>query len=182
VGGVLVLRAREQLRRDQQRVGYVVAFPRTLTDDQVRSFLQTLIGLAVPRLGIVGRDSAVLEVVGTREGLRHRLYLPKASSRYFVGQLRAAVPGVAVTPIDRGDAALSLVTHARELRLTDPTRALADSDAGAVAKAVLAASTGLMRGEITVWQLTNLGGTPQGRGHRQHLVAPGARARRLDRA
>jgi len=160
VGLVLQLRRADQRRRDHARVVFVVAFPRTVTAEQVTNFLSVLRGLSSPRPGIVGRDSAVLELVATKAAITHRLRLPASAATYFVAQLRAAVPGVTVTKLPRKDAALPPVTAGRELRLSDPTL-LAELDPAAVAQSVLAAASGLRGGDIVVWQVVVTGGTQQ---------------------
>lgn len=159
---VLAARYVDQRARDGRRRVFVVAFPRTVTDEQVEAFLAAFAGLASPRLGLVGRDGAVLEIVGTRGRLTHRLRLPDTSADYFVAQLRAAVRGVTVTELEAEDPdyALPRLTAARELRRTDATRPLSLIDAEAVARTVLSAASGLRRGETVVWQWTVTGGSP----------------------
>lgn len=160
VGSLLLLRHQDQRIRDRRRVVALVEFPRSVTTEQVVAFVAALQGLAAVRTGLLGRDSAALEVVGTYRGITHRLRLPKTSSAYFIGQLRATVPGVTVTPLESDDphTALPRLHEARELRLTDTTRALSVEDASAVSRTVLAACSGLGKGDTIVWQWLVLGG------------------------
>jgi len=156
---LLQLRRADQRRRDTSRDVFLVAFPRTVTAEQVTNFLATLIGLATPRIGFVGRDAAVIEIVATRAGITYRLRLAPNAASYFVAQLRAAVPGIRVSKLSDKDAILPPVSIGRELRLSDPTRPLSDLDPEAVARAVLAAATGLRGADVVVWQVVAAGGT-----------------------
>ena len=96
IGGIFSERYVDQVARDARRRVFIVGFPRTVTQQQVEAFLATLAGLASPRLGLAGRDGAVLEVMGTRGSVTHRLRLPAGAADYFVAQLRAAVHGATV--------------------------------------------------------------------------------------
>lgn len=159
IGGVLQLRRADQRRRDGGRVVLELGFPRSVTADQVENFLATLMGLATPPLGLVGRDAAVLEIVATRTAITHYLRLPRTSSSYFTAQLRAAVPGVTINTLETFSV-LENVTAARELRLSDQSGGFANVDAAAVARAVLAAGSGLRGRDVLVWQIVVAGGTP----------------------
>jgi len=162
IATILSFRYRDQLGRDSRRRVFVVAFPRSVTQEQVEAFFSTFAGLASPRLGLVGRDGAVLEVLGRRASVTHRLRLPATSSDYFVAQLRAALRGVTVTELEDADPKrlLPRLDVARELRRTDATRLLDAADVAAVARTVLAAASDLRRGETAVWQWVITGGSP----------------------
>jgi hypothetical protein len=161
-GLLLEARRRDQVSRDARRRVFEVRFPRTLTTDQVRAFLASLMGLAHPRRELVGRDAAVLEVIGTGRGVQHRLRLPAASASHFVAQLRATVPGVALTEIKEDDKRhdLPILGNARELRLTQFGNPLAISDAENVSRQLIAACLGLRSGDVVVWSWNIVGGTP----------------------
>ena len=90
IGGVLLVRLRDQRAQDV-RVVVSLRFPRELRQEQVLAVVRSIIGLAPAKTGLVGRDSVVLEVVGTRAAITHRLRLPQESSAYLIQ--RAAVPG-----------------------------------------------------------------------------------------
>jgi len=151
VGFLLVVRHVDQRGRDARRRVYVVQFPRTVKAEHVAAFVQALSGLAAPRTGLLGRDTAVGEVVGMRDAIRFRLRLPEGPAGHYVGQLRAAVPGVAVTKLEP-EAASVRVEWAQELRRTDPTGPLSAEDAAAVSRAVIAACGGLASRETVIWQ------------------------------
>ena len=152
---LLVVRHIDQRGRDARRRVYVVRFPRSVKEEHVAALVQALAGLA--GTGLLGRDSAVSEVVGTREAIRFRLRLPEGAARHFVAQLRAAVPGVSVTKLEP-EATPIRVARAQELRRTDPLRPLSVDDAGAVSRAVIAACSGLGSSEVVVWQWVVTGG------------------------
>ncbi len=162
IAGLLAFRHAEQARRDARRRVFLLRFPRSVTVAQVEAFLSTLAGLASPRLGLLGRDGAVFEIVGSAQGIRHRLRLPRASADYFVTQLRATIPGVGIIEPDEADPAghLPHITLARELWRTDARQPLAVTDAAAVARAVLAAAAHVGRDQAAVWQWVVTGGTP----------------------
>ncbi len=73
IGALLLVRHRDQKRRDAGRRVFMVRFPRTVTADQVRAFLASLTGLASPGVELAGRDAAVFEVIGTGRGVSLRL-------------------------------------------------------------------------------------------------------------
>jgi hypothetical protein len=162
VGALLEVRRRDQKRRDARRRVFEVRFPRTLAAEQVRTFLAVLMGLATPGRELAGRDAAVLEVIGNYRGVQHRLRLPAASATYFVGQLRAALPGVALTEIEAGEKGRELPAFrtARELRLRQFGSPLSVPDPASVARQVIASCLGLRSGEVVVWQWSVVGGTP----------------------
>lgn len=155
-------RRRDQAGRDQRRRVFEVRFPRNVTSDQVRTFLAGLVGLASPRRELVGRDAAVLELIGTGRGVRHRLRLPASSATHFIAQLRAAVPGVAIEEIKDTDKTYNLprVGAACELRLTQYGTPLAIPDVASISRQLIAACLSLRSGEVVVWQWVITGGTP----------------------
>ena len=156
VGGVLAARLVDQQRRDGQRVVVTLRFPRNLTDKQTLSVVRAILGLAPATTGLVGRASVALEVVGTTGGITHRLRLPAEASAYLIAQLRAAVPGLAVDEIENFKPERRLTGLELRRRLSEAD--LATSDVAATARTILAATTGLHRGEAVVWQLVVGGG------------------------
>jgi hypothetical protein len=156
IGGVLAVRLADQRRRDGQRVVVTLRFPRNLTDKQTLAVLRAILGLAPATTGLVGRDSVALEVVGTAGGISHRLRLPAKASAYLIAQLRAAVPGLAVDEIENFKP--ERCRRALELRRRLSEADLATSDVAAISRTILAATTGLPRGEAVVWQLVIGGG------------------------
>jgi hypothetical protein len=158
VVSILMLRNADQQRRDAARRCYLVSFPRTVTADQVQAFIVLLAGLSAGRRSWWGQDSAVLEVIMTREGVTHRLRLPRRSSVHFLAQLRAAIPGISLIEVAENPAR---VMAAKELRQRNPQWPLAVIDAAAVARTILASSAQLKKGELLVWQCVIVGGIPR---------------------
>jgi hypothetical protein len=153
---ILAIRLADQWQRDIGRVVVIVRWPRNLTDKQVLAVVRAILGLAPAKTGLSGRDSVALEVVGTANGITFRLRLPAKASAYFIAQLRTAVPGLAVETVE--DFKPEKFSQAVELRRRISQADLAVSDVAAVSRTILAAVTGLRRGEVVVWQLVVGGG------------------------
>lgn len=89
-------------------------FPRRVEADQVVAALRSIQGL-LPRFParLIVTRAVAIEAVATEAGITHRLRVPAGRAEQVVGQLRAALPGLRVVPLDgRGDCE---VTQAREL-------------------------------------------------------------------
>lgn len=149
-------RATDQRRRDRQREIVTLRLPRGLAPDQMLAIVRTVIGLSPARSGLVGRDSVVFEVVGSRAGITHRLRLPSSAAAYVTAQLRAIVPGLAVTEV--ADFAPERCRRSLELRRQLTDAGLATGDVMATGRTILAALGGLGSGETAVWQLVVTGG------------------------
>jgi hypothetical protein len=161
VGGMLILgllgvREADQRQRDAHRGVITVRFPRKVTAEQTLTIVRSIIGLGSGRGGLLGRVSVALEVVGTAEGITHRMRLPANSSDYLISQLRAAMPGLAVEAVETFRP--EQCGRAIELRRLVTDSDLAIADAAAVSLTILAAVTDLRPGEAVVWQLVLRGG------------------------
>jgi hypothetical protein len=156
VGSVLAMRLADQRCRDARRVVVIIRWPRNLTDKQVLAVVRAFLGLAPATSGLVGRASVALEIVGTANGITFRLRLPAKASAYLIAQLRTAVPGLAVEMLE--DFKPERCHKAIELRRRISQGDLAVADVAAVSRTILAAVTGLRRGEVVVWQLMLGGG------------------------
>jgi hypothetical protein len=161
VGGMLILgllgvRVANQRQQDWQRNVITIRFPRKLTADQTLAVIRSIIGLGAGRAGVHGRASVALEVVGTAEGITHRMRLPKSASDYLIAQLRAAIPGVAVEVLEifRPEQLSRAVELCRLISEAD----LAVGDTATVSQTILAAVTDLRPGEAVIWQLVLGGG------------------------
>jgi DNA helicase HerA-like ATPase len=156
IGGVLTVRLADQWRRDDERVVVTLRFPRNLTDKQTLSMVRAILGLAPATTGLSGRPSVALDVVGTAAGITHRARLPRESSAYLIAQLRAVVPGLAVDEDEsfKPERCIRAMQLRRRLSESD----LVVGDMAATARTILAATTGLRRGEVVVWQLVLGGG------------------------
>jgi hypothetical protein len=159
VGGVLSLRLADQWQRDKDRDVITIRFPRDLTDEQQNAVVRATLGLAPAATGLNGRDSVAFEVVGTVNGITFRKRLPANASAYLIAQLRAAVPGLAVETIE--DFKPEKCSHAIELSRRITQADLAVADMAAVSRTILAALTGLRRGERVEWQIVFGGGVSE---------------------
>src|SRR5512133_1988651 len=156
VGAVLSVRLADQWRRDKARNVLTIRFPRNLTDKQVLAVVRMMLGLAPATTGLSGRVSVALEVVGMVNGITFRLRLPAKASAYLIAQLRAAVPGLAVDTVEdfRPEQCSTAIELLRQVTEAD----FAVGDMAAVSRTILAAATGLRRGEVVMWQLVFGGG------------------------
>jgi hypothetical protein len=159
VGGVLGVRLADQCRRDKARNVAVIRFPRNLADKQVQAVVRVMLGLPAATSGLSGRDSVVLEVVGTVNGITFRLRLPASASTYLIAQLRSAVPGLAVETVEnfKPEACRKALELRRRLTQAD----LAVTDIEAVSRTLLAALTSVRRGETVIWQVVVSGGVSE---------------------
>ncbi|HSY15258.1 MAG TPA: hypothetical protein VK816_04660 [Jatrophihabitantaceae bacterium] len=156
VGGLLVVRGRDQRRRDARRVVVTVAFPRGLRFEAVLALGRAIVGLAPATAGLSGRDTVAVEIVGSHHAITFRLRLPAVASSYFVAQLRAAISGLAVTELD--EFVPERWAHAIELRRRVSAADLDTSDPVGTGRTILAALTGLSRGESATWLIVVGGG------------------------
>jgi hypothetical protein len=87
-------------RAEPEIVSYTLRFPSELDVDQVTAWLHSLSGLLPGPIGrLWGAPSVVLELRASAEhGFQYRLRVPRSHAEYVVGQLRAQLPGVRVTP------------------------------------------------------------------------------------
>ncbi len=79
----------------------LLSFPRELSPEQLVDALRGLHGLLPPRWRrLLGTPSVSLEVAASRHGIWHFLTLPGARASFVSGQLRAALPGLRVSPAE----------------------------------------------------------------------------------
>lgn len=156
IGAVLALRAVDQRGRDAARVIVRLGFPRGLRPEQVTAVVRLAVGTAPATSGVVGRAGIVFEIVGSRRGVDYRLRLPRSAADNLRAQLRAAVPGVAITEIT--DFKPERLARAVELRRALSDRDLAVTDVAATCRTIIAALSELRSGETAVWQLVLTGG------------------------
>lgn len=95
----------------------------------------------------------ILEAVGVRGGVVHRLALPSAAASMLVEQLRTALPAVGFERLARRPAVE--VDRAVEVRLSTTSRPVRVDETESVCRAVLTALAAPRRGESVVlqWQL-----------------------------
>lgn len=104
-------------------------------------------------LAVSSAAPIVIEAVGVRGGVVHRLALPDAAAPMLLEQIRAALPAVGVLRL--GDRPSVTVDRAVEVRLSTASRSLSIDEAEAVCRTLLTALCTLRAGESVVlqWQL-----------------------------
>lgn len=110
VFGRVTVAAQEARRMESFRL----IFPRSVEAGQVVAALRSIQGL-LPRFParLILTRAVAIEAVASEAGITHRLRVPAGRAEQVVGQLRAALPGLRVVPLDGG--ADHEVTQAREL-------------------------------------------------------------------
>lgn len=94
---ILGLRVLGTLLARRGRRNYRVSFPRGATTEQLVAALRGIHGLLPgPWQRLVRLPSVVFEVIGTAEGIAHRLSVAARDAEYVLGQLRAALPGIRI--------------------------------------------------------------------------------------
>lgn len=121
---------------------YELRWPREIDDKRRVEMLMVLAtSSAVP---------IVLETVGTRTGVQHRLGLPARHAPGLLPRLRAALPGLDVAPMEeRPDVELE---QACEIRLSSEHRPLRTDIGDALSRALLTALSAPREGERLVMQ------------------------------
>lgn len=120
-------------------------WPRTVEADRL---VQVLRLLAAAKAAPV-----VLEAVGVRGAVVHRIALPSAAAQMLLEQIRAALPAIGILRL--GERPSVMVDQAVEIRLSTAARPLAVEHDEAVSKALLTALSWVRGGESIVlqWQL-----------------------------
>ncbi len=134
---ILIIRIWDQESRDRSRRTYELTFPRDLTQDGVTAFVRSLAGVRSHGPAVLGRDSVVFETLAGAEGIEHRLRLPDELAEVVLAQLRGAVPGVRVRPLET--ASVPAVSVVRELRLAPGNGEIRTDQATGFATGLLAA-------------------------------------------
>jgi hypothetical protein len=137
VAGTLLVRWLEARELAKNRRLYRMQFPRDLDPARVVYFLAGLSGLLPPWWRRpVATPAVVFEVLATEEAIDHYLLVPASLEPVVISHLRAALPGVRLTPqeglprwVPALASELALSTHDRPLRVDVPQ---------AVAAAILA--------------------------------------------
>lgn len=161
ISGLLLLRARSAARWRSNLVTYALQFPRGLDAGAVTAFMAGLSGLTVPRSRrpFIVR-AVVFETAATQAGIAHHLLVSRADSQIVLSSLRAALPGVLVTP-DEGYRSVP-PTFATEVGLSNDRRPLSVDKSGAVSAHILASLQPLAPGEqlIVQWSARPVGPVP----------------------
>lgn len=121
---------------------YRLRWPREVTPEQITQAFRLLASTA--------GQPVVVEAVGSRSGVEHRLALPSSQAGATVEQLRAAIIGLSVETLPERPA-LS-VTRAALLRLSTRRRPLRTDDLAGVSRALLTALAQVQRDECVALQ------------------------------
>jgi energy-coupling factor transporter ATP-binding protein EcfA2 len=162
---VVVIGARWLDARAWQRslVSLVLRLPGDLTTDQISIWLSSVAALThAPRGALLPQPPVVVEVSATAAGIRHRLWIPKASLGALLASLRAALPGVRIEESPQHhDPPVRPQSLAAELKLIGRHRQLAVERGEATSRSLLAGMQPLSAGEEVRWQWIVTGaGTP----------------------
>lgn len=126
IGGVFVMRTNVQRQYDREgRKTYRLQFPADVPVDRATAEIRSLpasikagkrYGATVPTM--------VFETVNRRGTFEFRVRVPSANAEYIVSQLRAAIPGIAVEPVDGQDLSLGVLNGGVEVGMNKPDHAL----------------------------------------------------------
>lgn len=128
--------------RSESLTWHRLRWPREVTPEQITQAFRLLASAA-------GRP-VVMEAVGSRGGVEHRLAVPSGRAEGTVEQLRAAIPGLSMEALP--ERPTLDVTHAVELRVSTRRRPLRTDDLVGVNRALLTALAQVHRDESLVLQ------------------------------
>lgn len=132
---------------------YQLGLPIGLSVNDVTAWLGHVVaGTHAPRWRLLPPSPMALEITATAEGIRHVLLVPRRMARAMLSALRAAMPGVRLTPVDEYLSGRPQLVMAAEGRLTNLSRPLAHERAERANAALLASLSLLRSGEIVVVQ------------------------------
>lgn len=156
IAGLIIARLLDQRDRDARRRVFELSHPRGEDVRQVEAVVRAVVGLAPAKTGVRGQDAAVFELVGRGRRISYRMRLPASAADYLVGQLRAAVPGIAVVELD--EFVPDKPTYALALRRKVGDGDLNVRDPEATSRAFIAAVSEMRKTETLVWQVVVMGG------------------------
>ncbi len=116
---------------------YRLSWPREVDAEQVVQLCRLLATIA--------GTPVVIEIVGSVDGVEHRLALPSGRAETVVEQLRATIAGLGVENVSERPAVAAL--RAVELRLSSQRRTLRTDDPAGTGRALLTALAHVRRGE-----------------------------------
>ena len=100
IGTALVgLRSALHATRRHARRTFELAFPRRIKPEAVETLMRSLSGLQLPRWQrLIDTPSVVFETVATDKRVSFFVTVERGTAEFVLGQVRAALPGVRVTP------------------------------------------------------------------------------------
>ncbi|MDI9934669.1 hypothetical protein QM806_04270 [Rhodococcus sp. IEGM 1351] len=127
LGVLFHMKQDSQKQLDSDRVSYDIVFPRDLSEDRVKAFINS-IGSNLRRSSFFGGTrSVVFETWATDRGISHRIRIPSRDAEYLVGQIEAHMSGIDLSPTPKSD--LLDFKFGATLHLTDPARTIRISNA-----------------------------------------------------
>lgn len=146
----------------QSLVSFELRLPSDLDIQAVNNWLASVAALThAPRGALLPQPPVVLEVIGTHRGVSYVLRLPASMEQAVLASLRAAVPGVRLSPAPAGYELAGRHRVAAEVHLSGRIRQLAVERAELTSRAMLAGLQPVAEGSDIRWQLTMTGsGTP----------------------
>ncbi len=149
------MRAKSQIRKDEDRETYLVAFPQELDSDRVLAWLRSISGTLPKRSSSsLAKNTLVFETWATSAGITHRLMIPRSAAEYVATQLRAHGQGITVV---KDDSRPELEwTDGVEVGMSSPLRQLRVKKHSDLAASLLGSVSALRDGEtvLTQWVVT----------------------------
>ncbi|EON33800.1 hypothetical protein GTC6_05517 [Gordonia terrae C-6] len=123
LGAVFTMRTNKQREYDRDhRTIYKIVFPHDVPVDRAAAMISTLPASIKPSKGSLSVPTMVFETINTGGVFSFRVRVPSAHAEYVVGQLRSAIPGIAVEPVGAEKSSLGEFNAGYDLGMTLPDR------------------------------------------------------------
>ena len=161
-GIILLIRAVQQQRFEASRDCFDLRFPYDFKPEAAQALIRSLSGLIPPaNHQTFGRQALVFEVWADRDGIRHRLQIPKAFSTAMLAQIRALMPNVRITPDALGTTNLTAIGSGIELGMQGKLASLRIPIAESLSSSILASMQPLAGQDSAVLQWVVSPDTPR---------------------
>ena len=146
----------------QSLVSFELRLPSDLDIEAISNWLASVAALThAPRGALLPQPPVVLDALGTPSGVSYFLRLPADMEHAVLASLRAAVPGVRLTPTTNAYKAAGHRRLAAEVHLVGRVRQLAIDRAELTSRALVAALQPISGGSDVCWRWIITGaGTP----------------------
>lgn len=155
------MRINSQRARDSDRVRYRVTFPAgQVSEDTINGFFRTAAGVLSTNRGVSGVPSLVFELHAVSGEINHYIRVPRESADYLCAQLRAQIPGVALSP---SAPELTLFGYGVRVGMADPALQLPVAVGAETSRRIIEAMRLARRDGDQVllqWVITHSGQTP----------------------
>lgn len=145
---VFTVMSKRQRKLDATRVAFTITYPSGVNADSIAAWLETLAGSLRSRW-LDPTPSIVFETRATDRGIVFNLTLPSNAADHVESQLRAKIPGINLTRIER---AAQSFDAAVEIGMRSPSRQLNVSNPKNLSTSILASIQALLLGEEVVVQ------------------------------